>query len=129
MLLTITSPLESALQFITALFIFVFVVFITWLTSRYIAGYQKQKMNSSNIEVVEVAKIAPNKYLQIIRAGDKYLLIAIGKDEVTLLSELSKDSLQEVQPGNLAGIDFAKVLEKAKLKTSKDDAKKEGKSE
>ena len=47
----------------------------------------------TNLEVIETCRITSNKYLQIVRAGTKYLLIAIGKDEVHMLTELSEEEL------------------------------------
>ena len=51
MLLAITSRTDSYLQFLTVLLLFVFVLVITYFTTRWIARYQKVKSNADNLEV------------------------------------------------------------------------------
>ena len=77
--------INSIAQFLTVLLIFIGVLALTYFTTRWIASYQKGKMLSGNIHVLETFKITQNKYVQIIRVGEHYYAIAIGKDTVTLL--------------------------------------------
>lgn len=110
-----TTGLNGFAQFVTVLLIFVGVLFLTYFSTRWIASYQKGRMYSSNITVVETFKITANKYIQIVRIGERYFAIAVGKDEVTLLGELKEDelTLQEVSQATPAE-DFKNILEKAK---------------
>ncbi len=114
MLLSVTTRTDSYLQFITVLILFVFVLAATYLVTRWIARYQKEKAVSGNLEVIETCRIAANKYLQIVRAGNKYLVIAIGKDEIHMLSELSEDQLDLQGAGQGQTADFASILERVK---------------
>lgn len=114
MLLAISSRTDSYLQFLTVLVLFVFVLFITYFTTRFIANYQKNKINGKNIEVIETARISSNKYLQIVKAGNHYLLIAIGKDEVHMLTELTEEELVLATETNSGMMDFAKIFTQAK---------------
>lgn len=114
MLLAISSRTDSYLQFLTVLVLFVFVLFITYFTTRFIANYQKNKTNGKNIEVIETARISSNKYLQIVKAGNHYLLIAIGKDEVHMLTELTEEELVLAAETNTGMMDFAKIFKQAK---------------
>ena len=125
MLLAGQGTLESLAQFLTALLIFVCVLVITWLTTKYIGNLQKQRMTGTNIEIIETTKITPTKYLQIIRAGEKYLLIAVCKDTVTMLTELPKDSLALENGSVSEQMDFKILLEKAKIKLSGKTTEKE----
>lgn len=115
MLLAISSKTDSYLQFLTVLLLFVFVLLITFFTTRWIASYQKNKTNGRNIEVIETTRIASNKYLQIIRVGNKHLLIGIGKDEIHLLTELSAEELVFMNENSMSFKDFADIFAK-KLK-------------
>lgn len=128
MLLSASSQLESVANFLTVLLIFAFVIAITWFTTRYIANFQKQRMDTTNIEIIETSRISPNKYLQIVRAADKYLLIAVSKDNVTMLAELDKDTLiQKEENQNQIPVDFAGILKtvvnrnKEKYNTEKEE--------
>lgn len=107
--------MEMVVQFITVLLIFIFVLAVTYFSTRYIAQFQKQKMETGNLEVLEMTRIGNNKYLQIVKAGDKYLLIALSKDTVTMLTELSGESLSHSAATDaMAPLDFKAILEKSK---------------
>lgn len=111
-----SGSIESVARLLTTLLIFAFVLFITFWTSKFIAGYQKQKMTTGNMEVVETVRIAPNKYLQIVRAGEQYYMIALGKDTVNLIAQLDPEELQLKSDAQMSMqyADFKTILEKAK---------------
>ena len=73
MLLAVSNRMNSFLQFFTVLLIFLFVLFITWAATRWIANFQQGRADGANIEVVETYRLTANKYVQIIRTGEKYL--------------------------------------------------------
>ncbi|MDD3367744.1 MAG: flagellar biosynthetic protein FliO [Lachnospiraceae bacterium] len=101
MILLAVNRVESVAQFLTVTVIFLFVLGITFLTSKWIAGYQKGLQLSGNIHVVETSRIANGKYIQIVQVGTKYLAIAVCKDTVTTLCELTEEELlSEEQSGN-----------------------------
>lgn len=84
---------DSVLQFLTVVFIFILVLGITYLATRWIAGYERNRASSSDVEVVETCRIAPNKYVQVLRIGERFFAVAVCRDTVTLLTELSPDDL------------------------------------
>lgn len=120
MLLTMTSRADSYLQLMTVLLLFVFVLFITFLTTRWIAGYQKSRMRGGNLEVMETCRITSNKYLQIVRAGQKYVLIAVGKDEIHLVAELTEEELSWSEETRNLQPDFRAILENVSKRKSKE---------
>lgn len=111
--LLLTSTASSVGQLITVLLIFVFVLVITTFTTKWIGNYQKEKAPGENIEVVESKRIAQNKFVEIVRIGDRYFALALGKDTVSEIAEISKDSLQfkEIPKEKISFKDF---LNKAK---------------
>ena len=122
-MLTLSSAGESIFQLLFAIFVFVGVLAVTAYVTKWIAGYQKAQGVNRNLEIIEAIRLANNKYIQIIRAGeDKYFVIAVGKDEITKLGELSSSQLKEfdgddslMQPQ----IDFKSILEKLSKKEKK----------
>lgn len=95
MLLAEGTRTSSIAQFFTLLILLAVVLGITYFTTQWIAGYQKGQMAASNMEVLETMRLSNNKYVQIVRVGEKYLAIAVCKDTVTVLTELSKEQLHE----------------------------------
>lgn len=118
MLLAIDS-LNNITRFISLLIIFAFVLAITYFTTRYIANYQKGKIDNGNIKIIETARISQDKLLQIIKVGTRYFLIAISKNDVTYLSELKEDEIKISENGTNSLPGFSDLLEIAKGKTSK----------
>ncbi|MBO5209188.1 MAG: flagellar biosynthetic protein FliO [Lachnospiraceae bacterium] len=127
MILTVSDNLNSYVQFITVLIIFVFVLVITYFTSKWMAGYQKNKGLNSNVEMIESFRLTNNKYIQIIRVGQKYLAVAVGKDSVTMLTEIPEDQLLLSSDGNEGAHSFKELFEKVQQKSfleKEDDRKK-----
>lgn len=126
MILSMSSDVDSFVQFVTVLIMFVFVCILTYFSTRFIGSIQKGQMNCSNIDVVETFKIAPNKYIQIVRVGDKYVAIAVCKDTVEVITQIDKESLQLSEKGAPAPVNFKSILEKAKQMTGHDKEDKTG---
>ena len=102
------------LQFITMLIIFVAVLAATYFFTRWMANLQKDKTASGNIEIIETARISTTKYIQIVRIGQKYMAIAVGKDEVTSLGEVSREDLIFKEEKTEDNLKFKDILEKFK---------------
>lgn len=114
-----TSSVNNFIQLLGILFIFVLVLVLTYFTTRWIASYQKGHSFNKNLKVVETLKLTTNKYIQIVKAGDVYLVIGIGKDEITFLTSLTKeqlneDTLQELEKDSGTVENFSEVLKKFK---------------
>lgn len=122
MLLSVTTQMDSYIQFVTVLVLFVLVLVITYLVTKWIANYQKGKTIVGNLEVIETCRITSNKYVQIVRAGSKYLVVGLGKDEVHILSELTEDQLDLQDARREQTVSFRHVLDEVKkLKETEKD--------
>lgn len=114
-LLVIHPFIENIIQFITVLFIFVFVIAITYITTRWIANFQKQRSAGRNIEAVEAFRLTNNKFIQIVRVGNEYLVIAVCKDTVTMLTKLDETQLNLLENTPVESFEsFQQILEKVK---------------
>ena len=91
-----SSTAGSISQLITVLLLFVIVLAVTGFTTKFIANYQKIQGVNRNLEVIETLRITGNKYLQIVRAADKYFVIGVGKDEISMLTEISEEELVRI---------------------------------
>jgi len=117
-LLTTAFPdLQNFMQLIGVLLIFVFVLVLTYFTTKWLAGFQMKNMKNKNLKVVETLKVTNSKFIQIVEAGDVYLVIAIGKDEMNLLTTLTKEQLNidllQVDQIN-SNLEFSDILNKVK---------------
>lgn len=122
MSLLLTGRSDSYAQFIAVLVIFVAVLGVTAWVTRWIANYQKQQSANYNIEVIETTRIANNKYIQIIRIGDTYKVIAVCKETVTMLGDVSKEQLKtRILPQQ--DLKFKEFFEHAMKKDSSKESK------
>ena len=114
------SGWENFFRLICTLIIFVFVLVITYLTTRWIAKYQKGVNSNKNIRVIETFRLTNNKFIQIIEVGEVYLVIAICKDTVTLLHQMAKEELSWLpEVSNQTPVvneNFQEILQKLKDK-------------
>lgn len=111
---------EGAAQFLTVFVIFLAVLAITYYTTRLVGKYQKFQGFCKNFEAIETYRVTGNKFLQLIRVGKRYFIVAVGKDEINLISEVSKEDI-ELNPddNSVANDRFKQIFEVARDKITK----------
>ena len=114
-----TSSLESFMQLISVLVIFVFVLVITYVTTRWMAGFQKSRSYNKNLKIIETIAVVNNKLISIVAVGKKYIAVSVGKDDVHFLTEIKEDELKDLSfldeaDKESAKESFANILEKLK---------------
>lgn len=109
-----SSSASGISQFLTVIFLFILVLFITYITTKFVGSYQKVQNLNRNFEVIETFRVTNNKYLQLVRAADKYIVIAIGKDEITKIAELDEDSVINTSRNDTSQKEvFSSLIQKA----------------
>lgn len=120
-----SGGVSAILSTLSLILIFVLVVALAYFTTKFIAKYQNNLLNGrSNIRVIESFRIGNNKVIAIVRIGETYYALGIGKDEITMLDRLNPDELVDFHAPSSAGeerkFDFKEILSRAKKKDSKD---------
>jgi flagellar protein FliO/FliZ len=112
-------------QLLTVLVIFVLVLGATAWVTKWLADFQKTQNAGRNIQIVETTRIANNKFVQILKIGDTYKVVGVGKDTVTYLGDVSGESLKTSEETVTKDTAFRSMYEKAlqKLKNSSDGEK------
>ena len=124
-LLSLSASMESFLQLISALLIFALVLLLTYFTTHWVGSYQKIRMRSKNLQVIESLSAGNNKSICLIKAGTDYLVVAVGKDEMHLLTTLKEEQLTDVSfmdeglETQVTGESFQEILGQLKDKMSK----------
>ena len=123
MTILLSSSFLSLVQLIGALIIFAFVLGITYLTTRWMGGFQKSRSNNKNLHIIETINVGNNKYISIVEAGTVYLVVSVGKDEVHLLTQLTREQLKDFSFEHVEEKEsqesFTEILEKLKDKLPK----------
>lgn len=78
---------SAALSLIGMLFIFLLVLFLAYLTTRFIAKYSGFKSFGENIKILERVSLGQDKSLAVVAVGKKGFLIGITGQTITNLGE------------------------------------------
>ena len=123
-LLEISSGWESFFQLVGILLVFLFVLALTYLVTKWIAGYQQRIVANKNIRVIETFRVSSNKFIQIIQVGEKYLAVSVCKDTINVLTELTEEqltwmpSMEEKKEANV-NESFQEILNNLKKKITR----------
>ena len=82
------NTVESLIELLGLILVFVLVVVVCHFTTKFVAGRQLSYKKAGNFEIIETFPLAQNKYLQLVRAGNKYVVIAVSKDSIISVTEL-----------------------------------------
>lgn len=111
--LLLASQFDSIMQFVTLLIVFIFVLAITYGTTKWIGNYQKSRFTGKNIEYIEGMRLSNTKYIQILRIGNEYIAVGVCKDSMTVLTKLNKEDLVFDENEKVAvNQSFGAILEK-----------------
>ena len=91
----VSSSIESFVQLIGVLLIFVFVLVITYFTTKWMGNIQRGRLTSNNLRVLETIAIGNGKLICLIETGNVYLVVSVGKDNVHTLAQLTMDDLKD----------------------------------
>lgn len=113
-----TSSWDNFFRLMGVLLIFVFVLGLTYFCTRWIAKYQGSLHPTKNIKIIETYRITNNKFIQIVEVGKVCLVIAVCKDTITLLCEMTREELawlpeSDEQPP-VVSENFQEILRKLK---------------
>lgn len=106
------SVVKSTLQLLGMLVVFLLILVAAYYTTRIVGKSQNGFAVNRNLKVIETCRISPNIVIQIIKAGDKYLLIGVSKERVTFLTELSEKELNLTESQPDMPVDFHSIMEK-----------------
>lgn len=103
------SGLSSGLELLKLIVICVLVIGASYYVTKKIGSSQLGMRKDSNFKIIDAVNLGQNKYLQLIKIGtDKYIVVAVSKENVTFITELSKDEVKEYQTSGNA--DFGTIM-------------------
>lgn len=113
-MLLLSSFISSAASLVTLLVIWVIVMVIAYYTTKFVAVRTNGNLHATNIEVIETYRISNVKFIQIVRIGEKYMAIAITKEQITPLCELSESEIVKISKGEQSEASFKQIFDKMK---------------
>ena len=106
------SNTQSILKLIGLIILCALIIAASYFVTRLIGRRESGMIGNSNFKAVDAYRLTPNKYLQIIRIGKRYFCIAVSKDDVRLICELSEDDI-EIKSKSEKMLSFKEIMAKA----------------
>lgn len=113
------STLDNFLELVGLVILLIIILIAAYYVTRLIGGIKLGQMKTSNFQVIDTYRISSNKVMQIVKVGNRFVLIGIGKDTITFITELSEDEVIIRDDVTAIKPDFKQILEKLKNKTDK----------
>ena len=110
------SSANNVLELFGLVILLILVLVAAYYTSRFVGKYKLGQLKDSNIRIIEACKISTNKMLQIVKICDKYVVLAISKDNITFITELDESQIltHDINEGEKQS--FRQIFDKIKGK-------------
>lgn len=107
-----TSSKDSILQLLGVSILFIFILAITYYTTRFVGGVKLGQTKKGNFKVLETYKIAPNKFLQLVKIGTRYFAISVGKEDIRFIAELNENEMVQQENSVKQKSNFLEIISK-----------------
>lgn len=77
--------LDGVMTFLSLIFAFAVILGLAYVTTKIVASASFKKYKNKNMRLLEGMQLGPQKTLQLVRVGNKILLLALTKDNVVKL--------------------------------------------
>ena len=108
-----TSTLASLFKLIALLIVFILILVASYYATKWYAKTGMLNNRTQNIHIVESFAMGPGKQICILRLGEKYIAVAVCKDQIVYLTEIPEEQLSLELPkpenGNFKDV-FGKML-------------------
>lgn len=86
------------LQIILFLLGFGSILFLTYVTTRYIAGKSSKALRGRNIQIVETVSLGLDKRIHLVKAGSQYILISSTSKHIEFLTNVNIEEAADKTP-------------------------------
>jgi len=106
---------DNVLQLVGLVLLLIVILVAAYYTSKFVGGIKLGQIKNSNFKVIDTYRISPNKLLQIVKIGNKFIVISIGKDTINFITELDETEVLIKDFNNSEKQSFKQVFEKLKI--------------
>lgn len=110
------SNTNNILQLIGLVFILVIILVAAYYTTKFVGRISLGQFKNSNFKVIDTYRISPNKFIQIVKIGNRFIVIAVGKDTVNYITELDESEVIMKEAVAKENLTFKQIMEKVKHK-------------
>ena len=93
-----SGGITSIIKLIGLIILCALIIAASYFTTKFVGKRQMGGRQDTNFKSIDIYRVSPNKYLQIVEVGERYFCIAVAKDTITVLGELSKEDIKNFPP-------------------------------
>lgn len=101
-----------------------FIIYLSYVASKYLAGTAASMGVSKYMSIIDRVPLGKDRFLLIVRVGEKLLFLGVTDQAVTNLSQLeASDLIAQAKPPQLGvqGLESFKQLLQKKIKSKVDE--------
>ena len=107
---------KSELQVIFLFVLFAIIIAAAYYVTYYVAKLQQKTKVNNNLQIIEAISVGQGKSIQIVRVGNKYVVIGVTKGTIQLLQTLGPDDISyDIGKNKQSVISFKEILNKYKM--------------
>lgn len=69
------------------------IIYLSYLVSKYVGKGMNRNGSSHYMRVIDQLMVGQDRYVAVVQAGDRYLLLGVTSQQINLLKELEADDL------------------------------------
>lgn len=105
------SLFDNILQLLLLIIILFFIVIAAHYVTKLVSSIKVNQLKDSNFKIIDTYNIAPNKSLQIVKIGARYILLSINKESTSFIMELKEEELTFIKD-DIYKKDFTNIFNK-----------------
>ena len=113
----VVSQANSIFELIKLIFILALILVAAYFVTKYVGKVSMGQLKNSNFKVIDTYRISPNKFIQIVKIANKFVVISVGKDAVNFITELDESEVFIRDDNTKENVNFKQILEKMRNKT------------
>lgn len=111
----------SLYNVISLILIFIFILILAYFTAKLTAKLQGNSINKmANIKIIDTFRLGGNKFISVVKIGDNYYALGFGKDEITMIDKLDKDTINIPEDSREPKMNFKDILSNINKKDKED---------
>ena len=104
------TTFSSSLELFGLIILFILIIIASFFVTKFIGTKQLGRQGKSNFKVIDNYRISQNKVIQILKVGEKYLVISICKDTIQVLTELTQNQVTDFTLNKDTNQNFKDIL-------------------
>lgn len=114
---------KDYLQSLSVIILFFVILWGAYYATKYLGKLQFKRNNGSNMSIVEVLPVGPQKTVQLIRVGTEYMIIGVSKDQISFMKGVDESTLNLEKDRSEMVVPFSAYMKKLVKKEHTDSTK------